>query len=182
VGNAHTRRVTSCAGANIIHFVDVGPVCQVQLVLVPNGPRDACGGRGCHARVLLRESEAQGWHGYPRLGLWCVLRAALSWIIMAKLCTGWGSLSLFLASKYPKSRIVGLSNSNTQREYIMSTAQARGLNNLQVRRDHIIVLCPDYLTSQILTGDVNVFDFTDNRKFDRVLSIEVRRSSIHDMF
>ena len=63
----------------------------------------------------------------------------------------------------------------------MSTAQARGLNNLQVRRDHIIVLCPNYPSSQILTGDVNVFDFTDNRKFDRVLSIEVRRSFFQDM-
>ena len=62
---------------------------------------------------------------------------------------GWGSLSLYLAQvssllpftfiqfthiaqKYPKSRIVGLSNSKTQREYITSRAQERGHNNLEV--------------------------------------------------
>ena len=62
---------------------------------------------------------------------------------------GWGSLSLFLAQvsisntlcvrvysnaaqKYPNSRIVGLSNSQTQREYIMSRAKERGYDNLEV--------------------------------------------------
>ena len=45
---------------------------------------------------------------------------------------GWGSLSLYLAQKYPKSRIVGLSNSSTQKLHIDSIAKGRGLTNLEV--------------------------------------------------
>lgn len=46
---------------------------------------------------------------------------------------GWGSLSLYLAQKYPKSRIVGLSNSTTQKAHIDGVAKSRGLANLEVR-------------------------------------------------
>jgi cyclopropane fatty-acyl-phospholipid synthase-like methyltransferase len=46
---------------------------------------------------------------------------------------GWGSLSLFLAQKYPHSRITGLSNSSTQKAHIDATAKARGLTNVEVR-------------------------------------------------
>ncbi|KXN90944.1 (S)-coclaurine N-methyltransferase [Leucoagaricus sp. SymC.cos] len=69
---------------------------------------------------------------------------------------GWGSLSLFLAEKYPNSKITGLSNSTTQKAYIDSTAQELGLSNLE-----------------IITADVNVFDFDGKRHFDRILSIEM---------
>ncbi|KAK7473175.1 hypothetical protein VKT23_001274 [Stygiomarasmius scandens] len=68
---------------------------------------------------------------------------------------GWGSLSLYLAQKYPKSRVTGLSNSTTQKTYIDNTAKSRGLTNLE-----------------IITADVNIHDFSDKR-FDRVLSIEM---------
>lgn len=69
---------------------------------------------------------------------------------------GWGSLSLYLAQKYPKSRIVGLSNSSTQKAHIDSSAKSRGLSNVE-----------------IITGDVNHFDFGGSRHFDRILSIEM---------
>ena len=72
---------------------------------------------------------------------------------------GWGSLSLWLAQKYPASAIVGLSNSHGQREYIGKQAAARGLSNLR-----------------ILTGNVAEFDFPwggIEAGFDRVLSIEM---------
>ena len=68
---------------------------------------------------------------------------------------GWGSLSLFLAEKYPNSRIHALSNSKTQKAYIDSVAATKGFDNLQV-----------------FTGDVNTFEF-DHDKFDRILSIEM---------
>jgi cyclopropane fatty-acyl-phospholipid synthase-like methyltransferase len=45
---------------------------------------------------------------------------------------GWGSLSLYLAQKYPKSRITGVSNSTTQKAHIDATAKARGFTNLEV--------------------------------------------------
>ncbi|KAG8702962.1 hypothetical protein FRC08_003140 [Ceratobasidium sp. 394] len=83
----------------------------------------------------------------------------------AKLCDGidildlgcgWGSLSLFLAGKYPNARITGLSNSSTQKTYIDSVAREKGFKNLT-----------------IITGDVNVYDFKESIRFDRILSIEM---------
>lgn len=45
---------------------------------------------------------------------------------------GWGSMSLFMAAAYPNSRVTAVSNSRTQREFIMSRAAERGITNLQV--------------------------------------------------
>jgi cyclopropane-fatty-acyl-phospholipid synthase len=67
---------------------------------------------------------------------------------------GWGSLSLFMARQFPQSRIVAVSNSNSQREYILAEAAARGLTNLRV-----------------ITSDMNGFD--PGRKFDRIISVEM---------
>lgn len=67
---------------------------------------------------------------------------------------GWGSLTLFMAARFPQSQIVGVSNSKTQREYILSEAQKRGLPNIQ-----------------IVTADMN--DFMIDQKFDRVVSVEM---------
>tara|TARA_B100002052_G_scaffold164616_1_gene149936 strand:+ start:212 stop:1234 length:1023 start_codon:yes stop_codon:yes gene_type:complete len=67
---------------------------------------------------------------------------------------GWGSLSLYLAQKYPKSKITGVSNSNSQRTFIEKVAYESGLQNLK-----------------IITKDINSFDI--NEKFDRVISIEM---------
>jgi cyclopropane-fatty-acyl-phospholipid synthase len=67
---------------------------------------------------------------------------------------GWGSLSLWMAEKYPNSTITGVSNSNSQREYILNTAKSRGLTNLN-----------------IITCDMNVFEAS--AKYDRVVSVEM---------
>ncbi|CAN7640224.1 cyclopropane-fatty-acyl-phospholipid synthase [Pseudorhodoferax sp. LjRoot39] len=67
---------------------------------------------------------------------------------------GWGSLSLWMAERYPNSWITALSNSQSQRAYIEAQALVRGLSNLRV-----------------LTRDINRFD-TDER-FDRVVSVEM---------
>jgi cyclopropane-fatty-acyl-phospholipid synthase len=68
---------------------------------------------------------------------------------------GWGSFSLYLAERFPRSRITGVSNSRTQKEFIDSEAKRRGLENLT-----------------ILTRDMNTFDI-DAGRFDRVVSIEM---------
>ena len=68
---------------------------------------------------------------------------------------GWGSLSLFLAERFPKSRITGVSNSRTQKEFIDAQAALRGLGNLR-----------------IITADMNVFS-TEAGAYDRVVSIEM---------
>jgi cyclopropane-fatty-acyl-phospholipid synthase len=71
---------------------------------------------------------------------------------------GWGSLSLWLAERFPNAKIVGLSNSHGQREFIHAQAASRGLRNLT-----------------IVTGDVARFEFPEGfpTNFDRVLSIEM---------
>jgi cyclopropane-fatty-acyl-phospholipid synthase len=68
---------------------------------------------------------------------------------------GWGSLSLYLAERFPNSRITGVSNSRTQKLHIDSEARKRGLGNLT-----------------IATCDMNTFDI-DAGRFDRVVSVEM---------
>ena len=70
---------------------------------------------------------------------------------------GWGSVTLWFAARFPKCTFVGLSNSQTQREYILAEAARRGLDNVNV-----------------LTGDITKFKLPDGvEKFDRVISIEM---------
>ena len=47
---------------------------------------------------------------------------------------GWGSMSLFMAARYPNSNIVAVSNSKTQKELIDRRAKGRGLTNLVCHR------------------------------------------------
>jgi len=68
---------------------------------------------------------------------------------------GWGSFTLWIASQYPEAQITGVSNSSTQRTYILEQAQLRGLNNIE-----------------ILTQDINTLTFEEGL-FDRVVSVEM---------
>ncbi|MFX5122947.1 methyltransferase domain-containing protein, partial [Acinetobacter baumannii] len=45
---------------------------------------------------------------------------------------GWGSLSLWMARKFPNACITSVSNSASQREFIAARARAEGLGNLTV--------------------------------------------------
>jgi cyclopropane-fatty-acyl-phospholipid synthase len=67
---------------------------------------------------------------------------------------GWGSLTLFMAARYPNSSITAVSNSASQRCYIEETARARGLTNVRV-----------------ITCDMNAF--VPDGEFDRVVSVEM---------
>jgi cyclopropane-fatty-acyl-phospholipid synthase len=69
---------------------------------------------------------------------------------------GWGSLSLWMAKHYPKSRIVAVSNSRTQKQFIDAKAKERGLTNLE-----------------IVTCDMNRLENPGNRQFNRVVSVEM---------
>jgi len=68
---------------------------------------------------------------------------------------GWGSLGLWMAERYPKSRITAVSNSASQHAFIEAKAKARGLDNLNV-----------------LTQDFNTFEAPGGH-FDRVVSVEM---------
>ena len=75
-------------------------------------------------------------------------------IDILELGCGWGSLSFWIAEHYPLSRILAVSNSRPQREYIMAECARRNVQNLEV-----------------VTADMN--DFTTERRFDRVVSVEM---------
>lgn len=68
---------------------------------------------------------------------------------------GWGSFSLWMAERFPHSRITAVSNSASQRLYIEAQALSRGLSNLRV-----------------ITADMNRFS-PQGETFDRVVSIEM---------
>jgi cyclopropane-fatty-acyl-phospholipid synthase len=67
---------------------------------------------------------------------------------------GWGSLSLYMANRFPNSRIVAVSNSRSQKQFIDAEASRRQLANLEV-----------------ITADMNEFD--TEWRFDRVVSVEM---------
>jgi len=68
---------------------------------------------------------------------------------------GWGSLSLWLAERFPGARITAVSNSRTQKEHIDARARERGIANLEV-----------------LTCDMNRLKLPAG-EFDRVVSVEM---------
>ena len=69
---------------------------------------------------------------------------------------GWGSLTLWMAERYPNARITAVSNSLSQKACIEARAAERALSNVEV-----------------ITRDANALDFADGRRFDRVVSVEM---------
>ncbi len=67
---------------------------------------------------------------------------------------GWGSLSLWMAEKYPGANITAVSNSSSQKAFIDATAAERGLHNLSV-----------------ITADAARFE--PDGRYDRVVSVEM---------
>jgi cyclopropane-fatty-acyl-phospholipid synthase len=67
---------------------------------------------------------------------------------------GWGSLTLWMAGRYPDSRITAVSNSHSQRAYIEAEASRRGLRNVRV-----------------ITQNMEAFAIHD--RFDRIVSVEM---------
>ena len=68
---------------------------------------------------------------------------------------GWGSLTLWMAARYPGARITAVSNSHGQRRHIEAQCRLRGLTNVHV-----------------LTHDVNTLAMAAGQ-FDRCVSIEM---------
>ncbi len=68
---------------------------------------------------------------------------------------GWGSLTLWMAEKYPDSKITAVSNSATQREHIEARCAERGFDNVRV-----------------ITCDMNELEL-EAEAFDRVVSVEM---------
>ena len=89
------------------------------------------------------------------LALTCERAGIVDGMRILELGCGWGSLSRFMAERYPNSQVLAISNSSTQRAHILRNAP----ENLEVR-----------------TVDVNDLDFSDlerSRRFDRIVSVEM---------
>lgn len=67
---------------------------------------------------------------------------------------GWGSLTLWMARNLPRARITAVSNSRSQRQFILQQAERMGLGNIDV-----------------ITADMNDFDAAGS--FDRIVSVEM---------
>ncbi|CAL1124847.1 unnamed protein product [Cladocopium goreaui] len=67
---------------------------------------------------------------------------------------GWGSLTLWIAQHFPECKVTGLSNSKSQREFILSHAESLGLGNVTV-----------------ITADIR--DFEPDHTFHRIVSVEM---------
>lgn len=71
---------------------------------------------------------------------------------------GWASCALFMATKFPRSNVVGISNSHSQRLHNENEAKRRGLNNVK-----------------FVTSDINSFNPLQSNlgPFDRIVSNEM---------
>jgi cyclopropane-fatty-acyl-phospholipid synthase len=69
---------------------------------------------------------------------------------------GWGSLTLWMAERFPNARITAVSNSKPQRELVLGRCEQQGLRNVEV-----------------LTADVGALDLGARPPFDRVVSVEM---------
>lgn len=69
---------------------------------------------------------------------------------------GWGSLTLWMAARFPNSKITAVSNSKTQKIHIEKRLEERGLKNVEVR-----------------TADMNDYAGEGAGIFDRVVSVEM---------
>jgi cyclopropane-fatty-acyl-phospholipid synthase len=67
---------------------------------------------------------------------------------------GWGSLALWAAERYPAGRVMAVSNSRVQKEFIEARAARSGLANIEV-----------------VTAEVGQFE--PRERFDRVVSVEM---------
>ena len=84
------------------------------------------------------------------LALTCERAGVENGMTLLDLGCGWGSLTGWLSERYPDSRILAVSNSRPQREFI----EAKRLPNVRV-----------------LTADVNGLELDE--RFDRILSVEM---------
>jgi cyclopropane-fatty-acyl-phospholipid synthase len=100
-------------------------------------------------------AETLGEAENAMLELYCQRAQLRDHQTILELGCGWGSFSLWLAVRFPNSRIIGVSHSRTQKQYIDSECVRLGLQNLEIR-----------------TCDMNDFEFPAG-SVDRVVSVEM---------
>lgn len=128
------------------------PPAFFEAVLGPRLKYSCCDWDG--GAVRLAEAEER------MLALTCERAGIEDGMRVLDLGCGWGSLSLWIAERFPRCRVVGVSNSKPQREHVLGRAAARGLANVEV-----------------VTADVSDFAPAGAglgaEPFDRIVSIEM---------
>jgi cyclopropane-fatty-acyl-phospholipid synthase len=102
-----------------------------------------------HGTTSLEEAEEAA------LRITCERAELADGMRVLELGCGWGSLSLFIAERFPNCQITAVSNSQSQREFILAQATARGLDR----------------KLKVITADMNSFE--PDACFDCVMSIEM---------
>lgn len=115
----------------------LGPYLKYSCCLWQDGVQNLAGAE--EAMLALTAARAELADGMEVLDLGC----------------GWGSFTLWAAARWPNSRFLAVSNSNTQREFITDRAAQLGLSNVAAA-----------------TIDVNDF-VPPAERFDRVVSVEM---------
>ncbi|HRO62924.1 cyclopropane-fatty-acyl-phospholipid synthase family protein [Thermomonas sp.] len=89
------------------------------------------------------------------LALYCERAGLADGQDILELGCGWGSLTLWMAERFPDARITAVSNSHGQRDHIEARCRERGFGNVRV-----------------LTRDVNTLELPTSG-FDRCVSVEM---------
>jgi len=102
---------------------------------------------------------------HDMLVLTCARAQLLDGQRILELGCGWGSLTLWMGSRYPNATIVAVSNSHSQRMYILDQARLRGLANITV-----------------ITADLR--EFRLDERCERVVSVECfeHLRNYHELF
>ncbi len=145
--------ITALEGADVAPVPDKAnaqhyelPAELFRIMLGPRLKYSAC--HWSSDTTTLREAEDES------LALTAEHAALQDGMTVLELGCGWGSLSLWMAERYPHSQILGVSNSEGQRRHIELEAQRCGLSNVAIE-----------------TADMNVF--STRRRFDRIVSVEM---------
>lgn len=89
------------------------------------------------------------------LALVCQRAGVLDGHVVLDLGCGWGATALYLCEHYPRSKIVAVSNSASQAEYIREQARIHSFKNIEVK-----------------TCDANILEMQPHT-FDRIISVEM---------
>ena len=144
-GLRDTEIAPCAAAANAQHY-ELPPECFERML----GPRlkySACWWGRDDIRTLADAEDAA-------LALTAAHAGVEDGMQILELGCGWGSLTLWMAERYPRARIVALSNSASQRGFIEARARQIGVANVSV-----------------ITADMNTFD--TEARFDRIVSVEM---------
>lgn len=159
---ADERRGAAARRAALDRTIQTGPVAPlpekpneqhyelpVEFMALALGPalKYSCAWYETGGETLAQAEEAM-------LALTCARADLRDELDILELGCGWGSLTLWMAQRYPRARITAVSNSAPQRVFILAEAARRGLTNVQV-----------------LTADMN--HFHPDGCFDRVVSVEM---------